>query len=430
MLLLAACAAPPAPIISTPSAPPLPTPATVADAALANLRPLTTSGGARFGVWTPDGRGLVFADSDRPLLPILLLRNLPKLVTKEASLDGSAVRTLVEGFPLFFSPDGRTLYLNRELAGEGMGGMWAMDLATGTMRRAVEGMGGMVAHQLSDGRLVIAENGTYAPLRVYNPTTGALTDLTGPFPSNSPEAARVSPDGTRLAYPEGQDVYLANADGSSAQPISQGGGFSAHVWWSPDSQLLAYTTGANWTDRLLLADRNGRTLATLVPSQRDFGWVSRWPGRPDSQRLLVISQAYSDQPPRPDRLFLFDTAGHSQLLLEDYLHDVAWSPDGRRMALSRWDGPLGELATDDVWLAELTDRATLASLPAATARPVPSPTPPLALAAGHDEPRRRDPPLLAGYRRRGLRDGVCHEGKRQPGTHGIGVFPKRLGVRR
>ena len=372
-LLLAACAAPPAPIISTPSAPPLPTPAAVADAALTNLRPLTTSGGARFGVWTPDGRGLVFAESDRPLLPILLLSNLPKLVTKEASLDGSPVRTLGEGFPLFFSPDGRTLYLNRELAGEGMGGLWAMDRANGTMRRAVEGLGGMVAHQLSDGRIVIAENGTYAPLRVYDPATGTLADLTGPFPSNSPEAARVSPDGTRLAYPDGQDVYLANADGSNAQPISQGGGFSANVWWSPDSQLLAYTTGANWTDRLLLADRDGRTLATLVPSQQDFGWVSQVAWSSDSQRMLVLSQAYSDQPPRPDRLFLMDTAGHSQLLLEEYLHDVAWSPDGRTVALSRWDGPQGELATDDVWLAELTDRATLASLPASTARPFPRP---------------------------------------------------------
>ena len=143
-LLLAACAAPPAPVISAPSAPPLPTPAAVADAALTNLRPLTTSGGAHFGVWTPDGRGLVFAESDRPLLPILLPGNLPKIVTKEASLDGSAVRTLSEGFPLFFGLDGRTLYLNRELAGEGMGGLWARDRATGTMRRAVEGLGGMV----------------------------------------------------------------------------------------------------------------------------------------------------------------------------------------------------------------------------------------------------------------------------------------------
>ena len=48
-----------------------------------------------------------------------------------------------------------------------MGGLWAMDRANRSMRRVVEGMGGMAAHPLSDGRIVIAENGTYAPLRVF-----------------------------------------------------------------------------------------------------------------------------------------------------------------------------------------------------------------------------------------------------------------------
>lgn len=377
-LLLTACAAPSAPISSAPSAPALPTPATVADAALANLHPLTGSGSARVGAWAPDGNALAISESDMPLLPLPLAAFQPKIEAREIRLDDGGVRALDEGVPLFFSPDGRTLYLNRELAGEGMGGLWAKDLTNGSLRRVVEGQGGMAAHPLDDGRIVVAENGTYAPLRVYDPATGALTDLTGAFPNNFPDAARVSPDGTRLAYSRAQDVVVANADGTDARTISENGGFSASVWWSPDSQHLAYTTGANWTDRLLLADRNGRTLATLVASQRDFGWVEVFWG-PDSQRLLVISRAYSDQPPRPDRLYLFDTAGHSQLLLEAYLHNVAWSPDGRRMALSRWDGPLGGLTTDDVWLADLTDQAALARLPAATATPAPTATPTLPL---------------------------------------------------
>lgn len=375
-LLLVACAAPPPPIPSAPGAPTLPTPASVAAAALANLRPLTGSGGARVGAWAPDGSGLVIAESDRPFLPLPLATSLPKIEAREIRLDSGGVRTLGEGVPLFFSPDGRTLYLNRELAGEN--GLWAKDLASGSLGRVVEGLGGMVAHPLDDARVVVAQQGVYAALRVYDPATGEVVDLTPGFPNNFPEAARVSPDGTRLAYSQAQEVLLANADGSDARIISENGGFSASVWWSPDSQRLAYTTGANWDDRLLLADRDGRTLATLVASQRDFGWVEVFWG-PDSQRLLVISRAYSDQPPRPDRLYLFDTAGHSQLLLEAYLHAVAWSPDGRRIALSRWDGPLGGLATDNVWLADLTDQAALARLPTATATPAPTATPTLPL---------------------------------------------------
>lgn len=82
-VVLAACEAAPAPIISPSGAQPLPTPASVGGAALANLRPLTTSGGARFGVWTPDGLGLVFAESDQPLLPIALLDRMPKVMAKQ-----------------------------------------------------------------------------------------------------------------------------------------------------------------------------------------------------------------------------------------------------------------------------------------------------------------------------------------------------------
>jgi hypothetical protein len=375
-MLLGACAAPPAPISSAPSAPPLPTPATVADAALANLRPLTTSGGARFGVWTPDGCGLVFAESDQPLLPVALLDRMPKVTAKQMRMDASGEQPLAEGYPLFFSPDGRTLYVKRDVVGEG-NGLWAMDQVNGTMRHVVEALGSQIAYRLDDGRVVIGDNGPSSP-GVYDPVRGGLADLTGPFPGGSTEGVRVSPDGTRLAYGHAQDVVLTNADGSDPRTISQDGGFSASVWWSPDSQLLAHTTGANWSDRLLLADRNGRTQATLVSSQRDFGWVEVFWG-PDSQRLLVISRAYSDQPPRPDRLYLFDTAGRSQLLLEAYLHNVAWSPDGRRIALSRWEGPLGGLSTDNVWLADLTDQATLARLPAATATPAPTATPTLLL---------------------------------------------------
>lgn len=376
VLLLAACEAAPAPIIFPPSAQPLPTPASVGGAALANLRPLTTSGGARFGVWTPDGRGLVFAESDQPLLSIALLDRMPKVMAKQMRMDASGEQPLAEGYPLFFSPDGRTLYVQRDVVGEG-NGLWAMDFVDGTMRHVVEALGSQVAYRLDDGRVVIGDNFP-SPLRIYDPVRSVLADLTGPFPGASIEGVRVSPDGTRLAYGHAQDVVLTNTDGSDPQTISQGGGFSAAVWWSPDSQHLAYTTGANWDDRLLLADRNGRTLTTLVASQRDFGWVEVSWG-PDSQRLLVISRAYSDQPPRPDRLYLFDAAGHSQLLLEAYLHNVVWSPDGRRIALSRWDGPLGGLTTDNVWLADLTDQAALARLPAATATPAPTATPALPL---------------------------------------------------
>ena len=101
---------------------------------------------------------------------------------------------------------------------------------------------------------------------------------------------------------------------------------------------------------------------------------------PESKMLLVAAEAYSHQTPRPTRLLLLDANGSGQrLLLEAYLHDASWSPDGRTLALSRWGGPQGELASHNIWLATLTDRATVAELPPPTPEPLPTATPPLPL---------------------------------------------------
>jgi hypothetical protein len=253
-------------------------------------------------------------------------------------------------------------------------------------------------HQLDDGRLVVSESGTYAPLRLFDPATGTLSDLTEPWPTNFPERARLSPDGTRLAYPHEQEraVYLAEVDGSNPRLLSHDGGFGARVWWSPDSQRLAYTTGNHPTDRLMVTDRDGGNRAVLLPSLEKSGYVGSLAWSPDGKMLLVATEAYHHQTPRPTRLLLLNADGSGQRqLLEAYLHDTfrwpcrlaaSWSPDGRTLALSRWDGPQGELASHNVWLATLTDRATLAKLPPPTPEPPPTAALPLPLPSAHLSP--------------------------------------------
>lgn len=355
-------------------------PASVSDAALVNLRPLTTSGLAFLGDWSPDGKALIYTAATAPFpYNQPLYGEPPQTQVRWMRADGSGDRLLAEnGYALFFSPDGRTVYFGRDISHSGTSELWAVESSGSRPRRLTEPIGGLTVHRLRDGRLVISETGTYAPLRVYDPVTGRSSDLTGQMPTNFPQDARLSPDGTRLAYPQGQQVYLAEPDASHPRAISSNGGFTARVWWSPDSHFLAYTTGSHMTDRLLLADREGQSVATLLPRLEESGYVSTLAWSPDSRWLLVEADAYYRQP-HPTRLYLFDTEGRSQLLLETYLHGVAWSPDERTLALSRWDGPQGELATHNIWLADLTDRATLARLPAFTPAPTPSPTPPLPL---------------------------------------------------
>ena len=380
-VLLAAC---------SPMATSLPTPAAVTEAALTHLHPLTTSGLAFFGDWAPDGKAMVYTAATAPFpfnQPIY--GEPPQAEIWRMQADGSGARRMAQGNLPFFGADGRTIYFRRDIPNSGLSELWAMDLdgghrlGSGTLqpRQLSEPIGGLTIHRLNDGRLVLSETGTYAPLRIFDPATGILSDLTGPWPTNFPQEARLSPDGTRLAYPHEQEqaVYLAEADGSRPHPISQNGGFGAQVWWSPDSHFLAYTTGNAPEDRMMLADRDDNTLATLLPRLEESGYVSHLAWSPDSRRLLVVTDAYYGQPPRPSHLYLFDVEGNRQLLLKAYLHTATWSPDGRTLALSRWDGPQGEFATHNIWLAQVTDRATLARLPAPTPVSMLSPTPPLPL---------------------------------------------------
>lgn len=364
---------------------PLPTPATVAEAVLTDLRPLTTSGLAWFGDWAPDGESLVYTVAMKP--PLLYGRwpGWPEFEVWWMRADGSGARRLAQGHSPFFSADGRTVFFLGRPPHSGPE-LCAVDVRGGAPRRLVGPIGGLTVHQLDDGRLVVSEHG-YAPLRLFDPEEGTLSNLTGEMPTNSPEEARLSPDGTRLAYPKGQEVYLAKADGSNPWLLSQGGGFSAKVWWSPDSQRLAYTAGIHWTDRLMVADRDGGNQVVLLPSLEESGYVASLAWSPDSRMLLVATDAYHHQTPRPTRLLLLDADGSGQCqLLEAYLHNrwpcrlaASWSPDGHTLALSRWDGPQGELASHNIWLATLTDHATAARRPTPTLAPTPTPTPLLPL---------------------------------------------------
>lgn len=379
LMLLAACA----PLTEAPTAIPattlLPTPASAEEAALTGLCPLTTPGLAWFGEWAPDGESLVYTVATEP--PLLYGRwpGYPEFEVWWLRADGSDSRRLAQAHSPFFSADGRTVFFLRQPPYSNLK-LWAVDVRGRVPRRLLGPIGGLTVHQLDDGRLVISESGTYAPLRLFDPRKGTLSNLTGEMPTNSPEDARLSPDGTRLAYPKGQSVYLAEADGSNPRPLYQRGGFSAQIWWSPDSQRLAYTTGNHWTDRLVVADRDGDNQVILLPSLKERGYIASLAWSPDSRIVLVATDAYHHQTPRPTRLLLLNADGSGQRqLLEAYLHDASWSPDVRTLALSRWDGPQGELASHNIWLATLTDRATLAKLPPPTPQPFPTATPPLPL---------------------------------------------------
>ncbi len=354
-------------------------PKTVKEAVLVNFRPLTDTGRSIGAVWSPDGQTLAYTQlSFAPQLASYHTSNTqPKTEVWVASVNGKNGHFVDLGMALFYGKDGSEIFYQVYDPSDNTPSVYAINPATQKTRHFLGTQGFPNVYDLADGRLVLSEVGTYAPLRIFNPANGERQALMVEHPSNSPQNARLSPDGKRLAYTKLKAIYLSNPDGSSPKLVSDYGNGPAKVWWSPNSQLLAYSTGISEIDRLVLADRQGKTRVVLFPVLAESGTVSSIAWSPDNRWLLVTTESIEAYA-RPTRLYYFDIKGEHQILLESFLSaSPAWSPDGHTLALSIWISPQSEEPVFDIWLADLTDVKTAANLPK-TSPPAPKPTPTLA----------------------------------------------------
>ncbi len=64
-----------------------------------------------------------------------------------------------------------------------------------------------------------------------------------PLPGAAAEAAQWSPDGKRLAYFSGPDLYVARADGTQPELIASQPAGSTSIRWSPDGKRIRFSSG-------------------------------------------------------------------------------------------------------------------------------------------------------------------------------------------
>ena len=144
-----------------------------------------------------------------------------------------------------------------------------------------------------------------------------------------------SPDGHRIAYVQGTDLYMADLASGTRELIVSGGlteptpmiaGRGSGPTWSPDGKTLAFTCG----DQLCVVAAEGGTPRVIGSDIEDPDWS------PDG--VFLVGEYWAD-PQKPDIVF-HGLDGNSQYLLIDgaqhsgVLRFATWAPDSGAIVYS------------------------------------------------------------------------------------------------
>jgi TolB protein len=146
-----------------------------------------------------------------------------------------------------------------------------------------------------------------------------------------------SPDGSQLVFSGGDDLYVAEADGSDVTLLLDGEGSKrfSNPDWSPNAKSIVFSVTQDEREEpdIMAVDPTGRGLRTLISSGDQFVFVDEPEWSPDGRHILFLADdsggwrdLYVMRPDGSDvRLLLargFDLDGSG----------LGWSPDGKSIA--------------------------------------------------------------------------------------------------
>jgi Tol biopolymer transport system component len=172
----------------------------------------------------------------------------------------------------------------------------------------------------------------------------------------------LAPDGARIAFARGGDIWVMNVDGSGAMPLTgtEGSG-EASPTWSPDGTKLAFVSnrtvnGASTGPELWVMDASGANVRRLTDTATGGSFAPAW--SPDGTRIAFHSNLNAGG------FDLYTIAADSTpgagndtrvRVTNNFVEDenVAWAPDGGRLVFQRGAG-----AQAEIWVRTLAGAET------------------------------------------------------------------------
>ena len=143
---------------------------------------------------------------------------------------------------------------------------------------------------------------------------------------NSP---RWSPDGSRIAFSRGGDIYVASPEGEIRDRLTESAAIEVSPSWSPDGRRIAFVSDASGTPNVYVMSSSGGPATRVTSGGYDTDPV--WSPNPLIDRIAFVRVKKSDADIYTVKA---DGTGERKLTSSGRNEHPSWSPDGHYVTFS------------------------------------------------------------------------------------------------